>query len=49
MPTPEFIVRLREGKDTDIPPQRREKTLQAIAESGLDLYYCVEPIGKEHT
>ena len=43
------IVRLREGKDTDIPPQRREKTLQAIAESGLDLYYCVEPIGKEHT
>ena len=43
------IVRLREGKDTDIPPQRREKTLQAIADSGLDLYYCVEPIGKEHT
>ena len=43
------IVRLREGKDTDIPSETREKTLRAIAEAGLDLYYCVEPIGKEHT
>ena len=43
------IVRLREGRDTDISPERREKTLQAIAEAGLELYYCVEPIGREHT
>ena len=43
------IVRLREGTDTDIPAARREKTLEAIASAGLDLYYCVEPIGKEHT
>ena len=43
------IVRLREGKDTDISFEKREKTLQAIAESGLELYYCVEPIGREHT
>ena len=43
------IVRLREGEDTDISPRKREKTLQAIAEAGLELYYCVEPIGPEHT
>lgn len=43
------IVRLREGTDTDIPVKRREVTLEAIASAGLDLYYCVEPIGKEHT
>lgn len=43
------IVRLREGEDTDISPKKREKTLQAIADAGLELYYCVEPIGPEHT
>ncbi|MEG2420579.1 MAG: radical SAM protein, partial [Oscillospiraceae bacterium] len=43
------IVRLREGVDTDIPKERRLRTLDAIRASGLELYYCVEPIGPEHT
>lgn len=43
------IVRLREGVDTEIPPEQRIKTLHAIADAGLRLYYCVEPIGPEHT
>jgi biotin synthase len=42
------ICRLREGKDTGIDPQEREKTLEAIVGSGLELYYCIEPIGPEH-
>lgn len=42
------IVRLREGIDTDLPVSRREQTLRAIQSAGLDLYYCVEPIGPEH-
>lgn len=43
------IVRLREGIDTDISPEQRIKTLDAIVGAGLRLYYCVEPIGPEHT
>lgn len=43
------IVRLREGIDTDIPKEMRIKTLNAIRDAGLDLFYCVEPIGEEHT
>ena len=43
------IVRLREGVDTDISPEQRIKTLHAIVDAGLRLYYCVEPIGPEHT
>lgn len=43
------IVRLREGIDTDLPVARRIATLDAIAAAGLQLYYCVEPIGSEHT
>ncbi|MCB6993586.1 radical SAM protein [bacterium 210820-DFI.6.37] len=43
------IRRLGEGKDTDIDPKRRVKTLEAIKDAGLELYYCVEPIGPEHT
>ncbi len=43
------IVRLREGIDTDIAPQTRVQTLDAIRAAGLQLYYCVEPIGPEHT
>lgn len=43
------IVRLNEGTDTDITPDRRIKTLNAVREAGLDLIYCVEPIGPEHT
>lgn len=43
------IRRLGEGKDTDIKPERRIQTLHTIKDAGLELYYCVEPIGPEHT
>ena len=43
------IRRLGEGRDTDIDPARRIQTLNVIRDSGLELYYCVEPIGPEHT
>lgn len=43
------IVRLKEGQDTGISPERRIQTLNAIKESGIELFYCIEPIGKEHT
>jgi biotin synthase len=43
------INRLREGEDTEADPIAREATIQAIKEAGLELYYCIEPIGPEHT
>ncbi|QQE13574.1 hypothetical protein JD969_08985 [Planctomycetota bacterium] len=43
------VCRLREGCDTDLNPQDRLNTIQAIKESELDWYYCCEPIGPEHT
>lgn len=43
------VCRLREGKDTSLDPKTREKTIQNIKSAGLDLYYCCEPIGPEHT
>ncbi|SKC39758.1 radical SAM protein [Maledivibacter halophilus] len=43
------ICRLREGEDTDIPKEERISTLSIIQQSDLELYYCVEPIGPEHT
>lgn len=43
------IVRLREGLDTNIKPEIRIKTLDSIKKVGLEVYYCVEPIGPEHS
>ncbi|SHJ92564.1 radical SAM protein [Desulforamulus aeronauticus] len=43
------IHRLREGIDTTIRPEIRINTLNAIRDAGLELYYCVEPIGPEHS
>ena len=43
------ICRLGEGKDTLLDPKLRIKTLNAIREAGLEVYYCVEPIGPEHS
>jgi biotin synthase len=43
------ILRLREGLDTSISPEQRKDTIQNIKESGMDWYYCCEPIGPEHT
>lgn len=43
------INRLREGIDTLIPKEKREITIQAVQKAGLELYYCIEPIGPEHS
>jgi biotin synthase len=43
------IIRLREGVDTGAPVAQRLKTLDAIKAVGMEFYYCVEPIGAEHT
>lgn len=43
------IVRLGEGVDTGLRPEDRERTLEAIRQAGLRLYYCLEPLGPEHT
>ena len=43
------IVRLNEGIDTKASVSQREETIQAIQSAGLELYYCIEPIGPEHS
>lgn len=43
------IVRMRESIDTGAPVEQRVRTLDAIRDAGLELYYCVEPIGPEHS
>lgn len=43
------IRRLKEGIDTTINPEIRIKTIDSIVKAGLELYYCVEPIGPEHS
>jgi len=43
------VSRLREGRDTKIPLATRLTTLETIRNSALDLGYCVEPIGPEHS
>ncbi|MEG2842579.1 MAG: radical SAM protein [Ruthenibacterium sp.] len=42
------ICRLREGVDTCAAPETRLRTMNAVRDAGLELYYCVEPIGPEH-
>lgn len=43
------VCRLREGEDTALDPENRIKTFNVIRETGLDFYYCCEPIGPEHS
>lgn len=43
------IVRMREGIDTKKTVEERVQTLDAIRDAGLEFYYCVEPIGPEHS
>jgi biotin synthase len=43
------INRMREGEDTLAQPGDREKTMKAIKDAGLEHYYCIEPIGPEHS
>lgn len=42
-------LRLREGRDTAINPQRRRDSIRHFQEAGLSVGTCVEPIGPEHT
>lgn len=43
------VYRFREGIDTEIDRDRRRSTFAAIRTAGLDLRYCIEPVGPEHT
>lgn len=43
------VWRLGEGTDTIFTKEQRFATIENIKKSGLDLYYCCEPIGPEHT
>ena len=43
------IVRLREGIDTALSPEIRIRSLDAAVAAGLRIYYCLEPIGPEHS
>ncbi len=43
------ICRLGEGEYTAADVSDRISTLNAVRAAGLDMYYCVEPIGPEHT
>ncbi|OQY24331.1 MAG: radical SAM protein [Desulfobacteraceae bacterium 4572_35.2] len=42
-------VRLREGIDTNIPPQQRRDSIAKFKAAGLQLGVCVEPLGPEHS
>jgi len=42
-------LRLREGTDTTIPPERRRESIRNFQEAGLKVGTCVEPLGPEHT
>jgi biotin synthase len=42
-------LRLGEGSDTTIPPEKRLRTFRNVKEAGLFLGTCVEPVGPEHT
>jgi biotin synthase len=42
-------LRLREGTDTALDPERRRKSIREFQEAGLVVGTCVEPVGPEHT
>ena len=42
-------LRLREGKDTGLPAEKRKQSIVNFKEAGLEVGTCVEPIGPEHT
>ena len=43
------ICRLGEEVDTHAVLDERIQTLDAVRDAGMELYYCVEPIGPEHS
>ena len=42
-------LRLREGIDTAIDPERRRESIRHFQEAGLRVGTCVEPVGPEHS
>ena len=42
-------LRLGEGRDTSIKPEKRLKTVEYAREVGLSIGTCVEPVGNEHS
>ncbi len=42
-------LRMREGIDTDLKPERRKQSISNFIEAGLRVGTCVEPVGPEHT
>jgi biotin synthase len=42
-------LRLREGIDTSLSPEKRKKSIQSFQDAGLEVGTCVEPVGPEHT
>ncbi len=42
-------LRLREGADTRLSPQKRKDSIRNFKEAGLVVGTCVEPVGPEHT
>jgi len=42
-------LRMREGTDTLIPPEKRKESIRNFQEAGLKVGTCVEPVGPEHT
>ena len=42
-------LRLREGTDTSLTPEKRKKSIQNFQDAGLEIGTCVEPVGPEHT
>ncbi len=42
-------LRLREGTDTKISPEKRKESIRNFKEAGLVVGTCVEPVGPEHT
>lgn len=43
------VLRLGEGKYTDIDPQARIDSIEAAAAENLEIAFCIEPVGPEHT
>jgi biotin synthase len=42
-------LRLREGIDTGLSPEKRKESIRNFQEAGLEVGTCVEPVGPEHT
>ncbi|MBL6957134.1 MAG: radical SAM protein [Chlorobium phaeobacteroides] len=42
-------LRLREGTDSTLSPEKRKESIRNFQEAGLEVGTCVEPVGPEHT